>query len=269
MITPKDGGADGNGNAGSSSGGKLNGGAIAGIVVGSVLAALLIIGLITIFILRKRRKWLKAGFSAAAPEPKSSDSVLHGPVFNSEESRSTPGNAVLSPSPFAGLSAAGTRSTGTDEHTTTSARDSMTRQDAATGGLKNIDGGSTPELDGHDTLVRPNTELDGHEIGSGSDRGRGQPPQRVPGVFELPGSEVRVGMNREISTVGDLPLFRGSKVGGAHERDSQRTLSVSTMGTTSQDRGSASDLVSPSSPTSTGQNWEAPTTGTRNLNVAG
>ncbi|KAK4216425.1 aspartic peptidase domain-containing protein [Rhypophila decipiens] len=262
-ITSKDSGS--NGGSGPSSSGSLSGGTIAGIVVGAVLGALLIIGLIAIFILRKRRKWLKKGFTAAGPQTKPDVAVLSGPVFNSRaESRSTPGDAVFSPSPFGGVSAAGTRSTGTDGHTSSATAGSTPQPISAVGpiggvgAVKNIDGGSTPELDGQDTLVRPDTELDGQEVGSTTAGAH-------PGVFELPGSEVRAGMNREISAVGDLPLF--NKAGEAQGRNSQRTLSVSTMGTTGQGHGSASDLVSPSSDSPPQrQTWESgpPGTGTRN-----
>lgn len=224
---------DDDGSSSSSSG--LGGGAIAGVVVGSVLGALLVAAIFTVFILRKRRKWMKAGFSASAVEPKPDESVLNGPVFNSP-SRSTPIDPTHPPSSADIFSVAVTGST--PDHSR-SGTDSLPVPLSAErpGGEK-----STPELDGNDTLVRPDTELDGHEIAT-------MPvTSQHPGVHELPGSEVRPGANREISSVGALPSFERSGMPG---RTSERSMSVSTMGSSNgQGRGSASDLVSPSSPAS-------------------
>ncbi|KAK4239380.1 acid protease [Achaetomium macrosporum] len=172
-ITPKDSnsGESGDGSSSSSGHSGLSAGAIAGIVVACVVVAL-IVG--TVLILRYRRKWLSKGFAIAAKDPPPDESVLKGPVFNSPSARhdSTPDSSV----PFSAADVSATRSRSTVGH----AR-------PASSGLRDssIANCSTPELDGHDTLVRPDTELDGNEIQGPLPRVAENPG----GLYELPGSE--------------------------------------------------------------------------------
>lgn len=228
-ITSKDGGP-GQGSSGDQPSSKgLSGGTIAGIVVGSVLGVLLLAAVVVVLILRQRRKWMKEGYSIAAPKTQPDESVLNGPVFNSG-SRSTPGVPALPPS-SADLSVAGTMSTA--EYSRSGANSAPAP--AVIGGDDVGNPESTPELDGADTAIKPSTELEGNEVVT-----------QHPGVHELPGTEVRGGMHREISTVGSLPFF--DKTGEGYGRDSQRSSSVSTMGSIGpRDNRPVSDLVSPSS----------------------
>jgi len=236
MITSKDGGPGQGSDEDQSSSNGLSGGTIAGIVVGAVLGVLLIAAIVAVFILRQRRKWMKEGYSIAAPKTKPDESVLNGPVFNSR-SRSTPGDSAL-PLSSADLSVVGTMST--PEHSRSGANSVPAPVAIGDDGVGNLN--STPELDGADTAIKPSTELDGHEVPAQSD----QVVTQHPGVHELPGTEVRAGMHREISTVGALPLF--DRTGEGQGRDSQRSLSVSTMGSIGpKDNRPVSDLVSPSS----------------------
>ncbi|KAK4120755.1 acid protease [Parathielavia appendiculata] len=183
LISPKDStSADPNGDGALNSSGSsgLSGGAIAGIVIGCVALVALVA---TIIILRKRRKWLGAAFAVAGREPPPSEAVLKGPVFNSPSTRhgsgsgSTPRHSSV-PYSANDVSAAGSRSTAEYDR----------RASSTVGGSGSVTNSSTPELDGSDTLVRPDAELDGKEI-----RGPGplSPVAENPkGIFELPGSEV-------------------------------------------------------------------------------
>lgn len=237
------GGGDGNGDGsggGDSSSSKsshLGSGAIAGIVVGSIAAVLLIIGIAVFVILRKRRKWMKKGYAVAAPRAEPDESVLKGPVFNSNT------HSTDHSTPFSAADVSAPRSTA--EYSRSNA-DSPAAPLAVAAGAA---GGSTPELDGRETHVRPNAELDGTEVnGSGEPI---HPVARNPGVYELPGSEVAgeterpAEPNREISTVGALPSFgeRGPVDG------SPPSPYVSTLGTNSDiDEREHNDLISPTTP---------------------
>ncbi|KAK3308513.1 uncharacterized protein B0T15DRAFT_391214 [Chaetomium strumarium] len=177
-ITPGDSDSGNSGNSGDpgdgfSSGSGLSAGAIAGIVVGAVVVVLIVAAII---ILRYRRKWLGAGFAAAAKRdpPSPDEAVLKGPVFNSPSARhdSTQDSSV----PFSAADVSATRSRSTAEYArpaSSGLRDSSTANS------------STPELDGRDTLVRPDTELDGNEIKGPLPRVAENPG----GLHELPGSE--------------------------------------------------------------------------------
>jgi hypothetical protein len=209
----------------------LGGGAIAGIVVGAVAALLFAIGL-AFCLLRKRRKWMSQGFAKTVATPEPDESVLKGPVFNSgAQSTATDTHS----SPFSAADIVPARST---------AEYSRSGADTPVRTVTNensVAGGSTVELDGRDTLVRPNTELDGTEI---------RPVAKNPGVYELPGTEV-MGQNpsRENSTpsrAGSSPSNDSREGGG-----SPPGTYVSTLGTTwerdERDRGNH-ELVSPSTP---------------------
>lgn len=196
-------GTDPSGGGSSSSDPKngLSKGAIAGIVVGSVLAVLAIAAAITYFILRKRRKWINKGFNVAKVEPVEPDeAILKGPVFNSA-SPSTAYGSNTTPESAAALMTAPTRSTA--EHTrNNSAADGSTPAQSVVG-----DHLVHGELDGHDTLVRPNTELDGREI---------HPIAENPGVYELPGTEVAEDNNfRGTSRANPSPSAVGSSPSNA------------------------------------------------------
>lgn len=208
----------------------LSGGAIAGIVVGVVAAVLLAIGL-AFCILRKRRKWLSQGFARTVATPEPDESVLKGPVFNSGTQSSATNTHS---SPFsADAIAAPSRSTAEYSRSgaDTPAR-TVTNENS-------VAGGSTMELDGRDTHVRPDTELDGTEI---------RPVAKNPGVYELPGTEVAGEHGRDDSTpsrAGSSPS-NDSREGG----NSPPGTYVSTLGTTWEDareRGNH-ELVSPSTP---------------------
>ncbi|KAH8812244.1 aspartic peptidase domain-containing protein [Xylogone sp. PMI_703] len=236
----------GNGNPNSSKGSHLSGGAIAGIVIGCVAAVFLVAAAVAIFVLRKRRKWLKAGYAVAAPKIEPDEAVLKGPVFNA-----APGTTDSS-TPFSAADISATRSSAGNSG---SAEDSPAALAAVAAAAAPIvaassgtrgPGDSTPELDGRH--LRPNSELDGREIPSDPSN----PVAQNPGVYELPGSEgdrlTRPSEpNREISTVGDLPLF-----GDRQKRnDSPPSPYVSTLGSNNSavDEGEYSDnIVSPATP---------------------
>lgn len=237
-----DGGSGGGGGSSSSKRAHLGGGAIAGIVVGCIAAVLIVAGIAAFVILRKRRKWMRRGYAVAAPKPAPDESVLKGPVFNSNP------HSTDHSTPFSAADVSAPRSTAEYSRSTA---DSPARPFAVAAGAG---GGSTPELDGHDTHVRPNAELDGREV-----NGLGQEPHptaRNPGVYELPGSEVAGGNerpaepNREISTVGDLPSFgEREPVDG-----SPPSPYVSTLGTNSAvDEREHNGLVSPTTPVQHGR----------------
>lgn len=182
--------------SGSSTGSsRLSGGAIAGIVVGAVLLVL-IAGVAAFFILRQRKK---AAYAASDPEV--DDSVLKGPVHNSN-----PRTAANSPAKVAVASENG------------------------------------QELDGQDTQVRPDTEMDGasqqiYQLHGDSTA----PPSEEPVYYELPGEAVATA-NGQHSTVGTLPSRSG--------RDDGSPM-VSTLDSNGwqDDRWEASsDLVSPTTP---------------------
>lgn len=210
----------------------LSGGAIADIVVACVIVGILLAVAIAYVILRKRRKWMKAGFAVAAPKPEPDEFILDGPVFNS-----SPHSTAYNSTPMSAADISAPRSTA---ECSRSAADSPARPDTIE---ENVAGSSTPELDGRDTLIRPNTELEGTEI---------QPVAKNPLVYELPGSEVVGGRGREAepdrapSTVGSLPSC-DEREGGS---DSPPSPFVSTLGTfREQDERADSDLVSPTTPT--------------------
>ncbi|KAB5566605.1 aspartic peptidase domain-containing protein [Coniochaeta sp. 2T2.1] len=216
---------------------KLGGGAITGIVIGAVAAVLLAIGL-AFCILRKRRKWLSQGFAKTITTPEPDESVLKGPVFNSgTQSSATATNS----SPFSAADmAAVPRSTAEYSRSgaDTPAR-TVTNEGSAAGG-------STVELDGRDTLVRPNTELDGTEI---------RPVAKNPGVYELPGTEVAGGeQNRDFVRDG-TPSSRAGSSPSNDSRDgtdySPHGTYVSTLGTTwerDENQRGNHELVSPTTP---------------------
>lgn len=172
----------------SSSRKKLSAGTIAGIVVGSVLGGLLLAAAIAVFLLRKRRKWIGTGFAVAARKSRDDSPVFKAPVFNDVSNRgSTPGSSV----PFSADEVSGSRSRSMAEYARPA---SAAVSDSAAAAA-----GSTVELDGQDTAVRPNTEIDGHEINQEPLPAVAENPK---GVFELPGSKVE---ERPPSAVGSLP----------------------------------------------------------------
>ena len=218
----------------------LGGGAIAGIVVGAV-AALVLAALLAFCILRKRRKWMAQGFKNSANTPETDEAVLKGPVFNSgTTSNATAPHSHSSPFSAADISVPAGSSTG--EYARSGA-DTPARTATNEGG--SVAGGSTVELDGHDTLVRPNTELDGREI---------HPAAENPGVYELPGTEMPNEHARELESEGTP-----SRAGSSPSNDSREGGNsppgtyVSTLGTTWErdergyERGN-SELVSPTTP---------------------
>jgi len=207
-INPKDAAtatSAGGGSAGSSGGSNLGGGQIAGIVIGSVAGVLLIGGAIAVFVLRKRRKWIKAGFSANNKTLEPDESMLKGPVFNSaDRSRSTAVNSSpFSPGDISGQGSAAAYSASNSRSPTSAAGMAAVGAGAGAGGGAAAAAGGQ-ELDGHDTHVVPSTELDGREIGA-HESGTTQPVARNPGVYELPGTEVGGATARGVSSEMDRP----------------------------------------------------------------
>jgi hypothetical protein len=211
--TPGDGGS---GNSTSSNRAHLGAGAIAGIVVGCVVIGLLAASALAIFILRKRRKWMKAGYGVTASKAEPNESVLEGPVFNS----ACPATDVSTP--FSPDDISGSRSTVESSRST-------------------ADSSAVPVSIADYVDAKSTAELDGREIPSGST----QPVVQSPLVHELHGSEVGekykpAALDRKISAVGELPSFR-ERQGDEDSPPSE----VSTLGGTNSDETEQSDLVSP------------------------
>lgn len=188
------------GDRGTSSSSDLSSGAIAGIVLGSVIGTILVGAILAVTILRKRRKWLGAGFAGATKKdlPPPDDSVLDGPVFNSSSSArhgSTPDSSVPYSAADVSAATAGSRSSTTAAVACDARPASSAVGDVGVSGENgdNSAGRSSsstpPELDGRDTLVRPDTELDGKDI---IVRGPSLPSvaENPTGLYELPGSDV-------------------------------------------------------------------------------
>ncbi|KAK3326079.1 aspartic peptidase domain-containing protein [Apodospora peruviana] len=242
---------------------SLSGGTIAGIVVGAVVGAILL-GLVIAFIfLRKRRKWMKRGFAIAAPKHRSDEpdvSMLNGPVFNSMQRSSTAEGST----PMSGADLFAVPSSTIDSshpsHSRGPSSNPSPGMPIGAGISENTTGersASAPaEVDGHDTAIKPSTELDGTEI---------RPHAKNDGVYELPGTAVagpgnRPMPDRNISTVGELPSFGGPRGsvqqyygGGPAGSDSPPSPLVSAVGSEISNPGAREDgseqLVSPSSPT--------------------
>ncbi|KAF3013310.1 hypothetical protein E8E14_010945 [Neopestalotiopsis sp. 37M] len=139
----------------------------------------------------------------AASEPEPEESVLKGPVHNA-----IPHSASNSP----GKTISG--ASGEDEQ----------------------------ELDGQDTQVRPDTEMDGttqqiYQLHGDST----QPASEEPVYYELPGEEVTRGSG-QVSTVGTLPSRSG------REDDSPMVSTLDTTGWQDERWEASSDLVSPTTP---------------------
>lgn len=168
-----------------------------GTIAGIVVGVVLLLLLLIAATLIILRRRKKRAYSSS--EPDVDDSVLKGPVHNSAPRSSATGTPAKS---------VGERLA--EEH-----------------GL---------ELDGHDTHVRPTTELDSQQIA--------RPPQPV--YYELAGSEIGNMETDGVSTIGTLPS-RDDR----NEQHSPPSPFVSTLGTEGWqgDVGDGSHLVSPSTPT--------------------
>jgi hypothetical protein len=232
-ITSKDSNpATSGGGSSSSETARIGSGAIAGIVVACVVVGILLAAALSVVILRKRRKWMKAGFAVAAAEPEPDESILRGPVFNSEP-WSTEGNSTP---PMSAVDISAPRSTA--EYSRSALAESSARPSIIG---ENIAGTSTPELDGRDTQIRPSLELDGKELHKAKpDIESIHPVARNPGVYELPGNEVSRRMRPSSLTV--VPLRE------APERRTDSTL-VSRLDSVWQDEGLDAHTVSPATPT--------------------
>lgn len=230
-----------NGGSRSSSKSHLSGGAIAGIVVACVIAGILLAVAITYIILRKRRKWLKTGFAVVAKDPEPDESVLRGPVFNSEP-QSTADNST----PMSAADISAPRSTA---ECSRSAADSPARP--ATIG-ENSAGSYLPELDGRDTLIKPKTELDGrgiqlHRLDAG-------PIQQVTdnlGLYELPGDEV-AGAKNKVPEPDQVSLPSTEPDRELSPRDKREGESNATLGPIGQEERAGFHVVSPTTPTHNG-----------------
>jgi hypothetical protein len=209
-------------------------------VVACVVVAILAAVALAFLILRKRRKWINKGFNVAKTDPTEPDmAVLKGPVFNSA-SPSTAHGSNATPESAAALMAAPSRSTAEYTRNGSAADGSTPARSVTTGDNVVAAGGSTVELDGRDTLIRPDAELDGREI---------HPIAENPGVYELPGTAVPEELGSEghgnpsPSAVGSSPSNDGRDAAD-HSPPSPFT---STMDTSWGDRPE-SEMVSPTTP---------------------
>lgn len=234
-ITSTDSNATTGGGSSSSSGSHLKGGALAGVIVGCVVAGALIAAAVAFVVLRKRRQWIKKGFSVAGIKPEPDEAVLKGPVFNSDHQ---PTDVHSTPVSAAAVSAP-----------TSSMRQSATTSDSPAGlpeGL--VADASGSQLDSHGTLIGSRTELDGTEL-QRTNTNKTSPVAKNPGVYELPGSQVGVGRFREVlepsSATSSSPLDNKSEL----TRDSPSSPLVSTLGSTwGRDERADAGIVSPVSP---------------------
>ncbi|KAK3360750.1 hypothetical protein B0T25DRAFT_448271 [Lasiosphaeria hispida] len=236
-ITSKDSPNSGGGSS-SPSKSKISGGTLAGIIVGAILGALFLAAAIAVFILRKRRKWISTGFAVASKRPEPDESVFKDRVFNDDPRQgSTPDSSV----PFSADDISASRST-TEFARPASGAISESAAAAA---------GSTVELDGRDTAVRPNTEIDGHEV---QQKPLTPVAESPGGVFELPGSDAAGygGRGRDLeprppSTVGSLPS-RDDREGANHSPPSPLTSTFDGNWGVERNSKANSELVSPNHP---------------------
>jgi hypothetical protein len=138
----------------SSNSSGLSGGAIAGIVISVVLGILLAVAA-TIVLLRKRRKWLAAGFADAAAARnhdslQPDESVLKGPIFNSPSFRHGSNSTTQDGSvPYSADDISGGRgSRSTAEYNRRPGSGTAHSESPAAG--TGAGGASTPELDGNE-----------------------------------------------------------------------------------------------------------------------
>jgi hypothetical protein len=191
-ITSKDSDSATGGGSSSSNPSHLSGGALAGVVVACVVVGILIVMAIVFVILRKRRKWIKKGYSVAVVKPERNDSITHGPVFNYStrfmEDGSTPMSAADISAP---------RSTAGNSSTAANSSPRPERFD------ENVASAFVPQIGTHDTQSGPRTELDGKELPM--DANPASPVTTNPVVYELQGSEVAGGKSRNSKPDGLLP----------------------------------------------------------------
>jgi hypothetical protein len=231
MILSKD---DESGGGGSSNSGHstLSGGEIAGIVVGSVVGAILFAAVVTILVLRKRRKWLQAGFRIAAPKPEPDDSMLNGPAVFSSDTRSSAYDGSM---PMSAADVSAPRSTTAEG---SSSRASPVPPVPMKGNVND-----TPELDGDEIhTLNPEEGPQGRMLSV---------PRQISNsrqIHELPGSEVKGVTTREWNQAlrnGAVPAQVDEEDGS----DSPPSPFISTMGTAGQfEQADLDHIVSPNSP---------------------
>ncbi|KFX89411.1 hypothetical protein V490_07044 [Pseudogymnoascus sp. VKM F-3557] len=222
---------------GNTRGKQLSGGAIAGIVVACVAVLIVLVVAVTVVILRKRRKWMKAGFAVPSTKPEVDESFLKGPVLNS-----TPRSMAENSAPLSAADISASRSTAEFSR-------------SAVGSLlmpttigETSDGTSTPELDGCDTHIKSNTELDGKEV-------QIDKPINLdannPNVYELQGSEVACDnirgedSDKSSFTQGTLPSRRE----GDNDPHPSPLVSPTSTIWRREKRADSSHVVSPTTPT--------------------
>ena len=230
-----DGSGSRGGGGGGSGGSSLSKGTIAGIVVGAVLGALLIIALIAVFILRKRRKWLKRGFTANTKDPAPDWSVLRGPVFNSPSQREST-SAADGSMPYSAADVS-TRASGPSPESAAAGADGVAVENGV---------GRTPmvELDGRDSYI-------GSNVATGGGRANNLVPpvaESPGGVYELPGSGPGTG---KLWSSGRFGHHNSRKSAGSARGSSPSSLASTAerTGGAGRDSLAVSDVGSPDSPT--------------------
>lgn len=230
-ITSKDADSNGkdddrNGHGGNNShhgsspdGTRLSGGEIAGIVIGSIAGFCFLVAAVAFLVLRWRRRKVKQSYEIGGVPPTPDMTMIGGPAHNSGMPYSSADVSGWTPS------------------------DGSSHRPITLAALDKNHSSSPPELDGDQTLLRPNTELDGREVPIGRSETTGKPK-----VFELAGSSVDPDRLQEPpSAVSSSPLNRVSD-------ESPPSPNVSTMGTAwGRDERPDSDLVSPTAATHSGR----------------
>lgn len=219
------GGGTGGGSSSPGSSSSLSKGTIAGIVVGAVLGALLIAGIIAVFILRKRRKWLRVSFAASRKEPETDWTVIGGPMLNSSSQRASTADGSM---PYSAADISGRASGSSPAYTT------------STPGPAVQNGGQTPmvELDGRDSYMgMPAPTVGQHLVVPAV-------AESPAGIYELPGTNPPKHGHIRAQDGNSLrqpsPSSMGSTEGSRREHGSQPRHPEASEG--------GSEIISPNSP---------------------
>lgn len=221
MIPSRDSGSSPGGDDSSDQGGsnsRLSGGEIAGIVIGAVGGTILLAALAACLFLRHRRRSKQRAYEVKDIQPTPGMTVIGGPAHGSYMPYSSADVSGWSPS---------------------------TESPPQPLPVGTAGSSSTPELDGHQTHVVPNTEIDGREISENKG-----PAANNPGVYELAGSHVDKGWTRRQGqgdvTPATFTSSRSTESSNDVSEESPPSPYVSTMGTAwGQETRPVSDMVSP------------------------